>query len=406
MAEKISEQWLHYLWQYQKYAPEALCTDTGQTLQIIKPGYLNKNAGPDFLEAKIIIDGITWAGNIEIHHRASHWQRHNHQHNAAYNNVILHVVWQNDGPIYTQDGQTIATLSLENRVPKQLHSKYQQLMEGRQALACQNSFESVPHFTKLLMLERLLIERLETKADRVLGQLAQYNADWEQTCYATIAEAMGFGLNSEAMARLADEMPLKTLLKQDQLQHIMALLLGQANLLGPVKNEILEKDFLFFKEKYSLNSSISTSTWKYLRLRPSNFAHVRIGQLAQMLARERQIFAKILNAQNLDDLHAVFKADKFGKSSINLLIINAVAPLLVAYSKARDMPQLQDLAIEYLDNMQPENNRIIRLWASVGLQLQQASHSQAAIQWYKNYCLPKHCLSCGVAHYLLQNTKV
>ncbi|WP_333865143.1 DUF2851 family protein, partial [Chitinophaga sp.] len=84
------ESLLQFIWLSGRFNMEGLATTAGEPLEIIHPGQLNRNAGPDFSAAQIRIGRLMWAGNVEVHYRSSDWQRHGHQHNPRYDRVILH----------------------------------------------------------------------------------------------------------------------------------------------------------------------------------------------------------------------------------------------------------------------------------------------------------------------------
>ncbi len=423
----MDEKLLHYIWQFQKFDHSNLQTDLGASLSIFNTGHLNTDAGPDFQEAKICIDGIIWAGNIEIHTKASHWQLHKHQHDKAYNNVVLHVVWENDYIAHTAQNFTIPTLSLCGRVPSQFLEVYHSLMQSQKPIACYDYFAGVNPFQKTLMLEKALIERLQNKAEAILEALEGNQNDWEQTAYQTLAKAMGFSINAAPFERLAAETPIKILRKHQSLAEIEAMLFGQAGFLEhPIDeySENLAKNYQYFRSKYQLKSTVSLEHWKFLRLRPGNFPSLRLAQFAQIIFQTPHLFSAMVHASSTQEVWQLFSltlnpywqvrnnfgqlgaiTHSFGKDSRNLLLINAVAPLLVAYALDKAEPSFTDKAIDLLAELPSENNKITRFWQSMALPIESAAQSQGALEWFKNRCSKKKCLSCSVAHNILNSDK-
>ncbi len=426
MNQILSEKLLHFIWRYQRYDFQNLITETGQNLQIIQVGQLNTNAGPDFLEAKIQINEILWAGNIEIHIKSSDWLQHNHEQNPDYNNVILHVVWENDKEIVRENGQNIPTLSLKNKVENRLLSDYQSLMNNPAPIPCFSQFEKINNITKMLMLEKILVNRLERKAEIVLNLLNENNGDWEETTYQLLARSMGFGLNSMQFEQLAKLVPLKIIQKHNNnILSIEALLFGTAGLIDQPVDEYstnLKKEFLFLKAKYKIDHTIGGFEWKFMRLRPANFPTVRIAQFSQIVKNTRSLFSYFIMFDNLDNLKKMLATQpttywksrvKFGESSnekyigigkatIENLIINTVVPILVAYSMAKNEPEYIEKAIGIIEKLKPENNKITRFWETLNLSSKSAFDSQALIELYNEYCLKKQCLNCNIGMTLLK----
>ncbi len=425
-TEPISEKLLHYIWQFQKFNTPNICIETGEKLQIIQIGQLNTNAGPDFLEAKIKINDIVWVGNIEIHFSAADWHNHNHQNNPAYDNVILHIVWENDRKITRKNGQSIPTLCLKPIVNKIFISDYQALINNHYTVPCQNQFNKVNSITKMLMLEKVLINRLERKANLILENLATNNNDWEQTTYQLLAKTMGFGLNSMPFERLAKIVPLKIIQKHaNNLLAIEALIFGAAGFLeNPADNyaKDLQKEYLFLKAKYNLTHQVQKHEWKFMRLRPKNFPTIRLAQFAQIIQHSKSMFSYFILFNDANTLKTSIKAkpsaywqnhynfgeittDKLagmGMASIENLLINAVAPLLAAYSINKGDSSYIEKAIQLLENLKSESNKITKFWDSLDFHSENAFDSQAKIELYNEYCQKKLCLSCNIGAALLK----
>ncbi|WP_428653351.1 DUF2851 family protein [Runella sp.] len=427
----MSEDFLYFLWQFQYFQKTNLQTVAGEALQILSVGLRNTNAGPDFLNGRILIDGLEWVGNIEMHLRSSDWHRHTHTHDRAYDSVVLHVVWENDTIIERPDGSLIPTLALRSLTSLLLLQKYRSLIDSREVIPCASQFETVPELQKRSMLDRALLQRLQRKASVIHEMLERNQQDWEETTYQLLAQNFGFKINAEPMLRLAQGLPLKVLLKhRDNLMQLQALLLGQSGLLADAKGAddyslTLEREYHFLSIKYQLNShQLLPHEWKFLRLRPANFPTVRLAQLARLIQLHPGFFSLFIHAENVEQLsnllhiqqsdywqkHYLFqkeatgKVPALGKSSMENVIINTVVPLLVAYAEARDNRGFLDKAMEFLEQLSAEKNHLTGLWAELGQTTKTAFDSQAVIELYTHFCQAKQCLNCTIGTTLLRHS--
>lgn len=427
----MNESFLQYLWQFQYFQKDQLETTEKEKIVVIRTGNYNNDAGPDFCNARVKIGEIEWLGHVEIHTRSSEWNTHKHQHDKAYDNVILHVVWEFDKSIQRQDGSSIPTLVLKGRVKENLISEYKKLIGSGHAVPCQNSLARVPAIVKLDALEKALLRRLEVKANFIRDLLEQNSGDWEETAYQVLAKNFGFKINSDSFLTLATVTPYKILRKHaNQLLQIEALLFGQAGMLAPSTKDdyaaSLFQEFTFLKHKYSLKDSLlHASQWKFLRLRPSNFPTVRLAQFAALLSSGNGIFSRLMAVTKYSELETWFrfqtspywqthyrfgkKAAKevppLGKSSIQNIIINSLVPLLVAYGKAKDDQECIDRALEILQHVPRESNRIITGWEELGYPVKSSFDSQALIELFNNSCQKRNCLNCPIGIFLLKPDK-
>lgn len=423
----MKESFLHYIWQFQYFNKEALTCADGQPLTIFKTGIQNTNAGPDFQTAKIKIDDIEWAGSIELHVKASEWNDHNHFRDQAYDNVILHVVWVDDKPVYRSDKTRIPTLELKGKVDGSIIHSYKKLMESAQPIACHNALPSVDRLLISSMIDSSLVKRLEAKADAVIETVKRNNNDWDQTTFELLARNFGFKVNSEPFQQLARSLSYKIVLKQaDNLVQIEALLFGQGGFLdveiGDEYYQLLRREHNVLKSKYSLSPTIKKAQWKFLRLRPANFPTIRIAQFSSLLYLVKNIFSVLIEINESSALKNLFLVNqstywiehyqfnkraktpvaRLGASSVDNLIINTVAPILVAFGKAKDDQDFVDKAIRLLQELIPENNTIIRKWGSLHVNPINASDSQGLIELYNNYCVPRKCLNCRIGAAILK----
>ncbi len=422
----MTEDFIHYLWQFQKFDRTDLQTETGERLQVVSPGQAHTHAGPDFQNAQIIIDAIKWAGTVEIHTRSSDWIRHTHQTDDAYENVILHVVWIHDQAIFRKDGSSIPTLALQNRTNESWLNQYRTLIEGREPLACGTQFASATELTRRLMLDRTLIQRLSIKSEKVQQILVRTQNDWEETSWQMLGRAMGASLNAEPMEWLSRQVPLKILRKhRDQPFQVEALLFGASGLLpGQPADEYsiqLSKEAHYLLKKYQIDP-LPASVWKFLRLRPASFPTVRIAQLAQLSALPTSLFSYILTHPDTAVIEKQWQVSPsaywqshytfgkpsrqgithLGKDTIHRLIINAVVPLLTAFSHHKADSTFLDLAIELLEKLPPETNSVTDTWKKYGLKCQNAADSQGALEWMQSYCNQRKCLHCSIGMSILK----
>jgi hypothetical protein len=401
----VNESFLQYLWQFQYFDKRELTTTAGEVLNIINPGILNSDSGPDFSNVKIRIDNIDWVGNVEIHIQSLGWYEHKHDQDQAYENVVLHVVWEENKPVYRKDGTRIPALQLKHRVEDHLIKSYHTLINNPRSIPCEKSFPAVDAVIKHSMIDKALMQRLETKAKQITTWHQQNKGDWEETTYQLLAANFGFKINKEPFLQLAKSLPYKFIQKhRDQLMQVESLLFGQAGfLVAKTKDEYLARlfnEFQFLGKKYDLiNQQLQVTQWKFLRLRPANFPTLRLAQFASLLATHKSIFSSILELPDYKALVNFFgiqpssywqnhyrfgkksktRVPDFGESSRDTIIINTVVPLLVAYGQSRDDWSLVDRAVQILQAIPSEKNKITKLWQNLGYPCNSAFDSQGMI---------------------------
>lgn len=422
----IREDLLHYIWKTKRFHLQELLSTEGEPIEIQDFGTHNPNAGPDFLNAKVKIGDTLWAGNVEMHVQASEWLKHGHSKDAAYENVILHVVLEEDAPILRTSGTRIPCLTMRKRIPPKLAATYQQLLHTEHWIPCATQFGEVPEITKHFWLDRLLVERLEQKTNLIQTCLETNQFNWEETFYQVLARNFGVKVNAEPFERLAQSIPLLTLAKhKDQAFQIEALLFGQAGLLDVTFNDEypkrLQKEYQFLQKKHQL-TPMRAVNWKFLRLRPANFPSIRIAQFAQLIYQSTHLFRKLLEAENVQQIEQLFQVqlgdywhthyvfDKpsklrkktLGAATVRLLLINTVAPFLFLYGAQKAEDRYQKRALELLEALPPESNTIITGWKALGMKPESAYQTQALIQLKNVYCTKKRCLECAVGNAILR----
>ena len=419
------EKLMQYVWKHRLWRSEDMVTNTGKKVRVVDPGLLNTDAGPDFFNAKIEIDGHMWVGNVEMHYRATDWKRHHHDSDKAYDSVILHVVAKDDAPVRRTNGELIPQLVLE--VSPQFNADYASLVGATIEVPCATKIKQVPHLTIVEWVEGLAFERLHGKVERIHQLLDSFNGSWEDVCYVTLARNFGFGINNDAFERLARRTPLRLLGKHsDSVQQIEALLFGQAGMLDAQKPGMdsyynqLCTEYAFLSNKFQL-TPMEKESWKLFRIRPQNFPYRRIAMLAQFIEGGFRMMNRILEAEGEKEMRALFEVElsgywtkhyTFGKpneratatlsrSSIDIILINTVAPLLYAYGELTSNYEMTDKAIKLLEDLRAESNSIVSHFVAYGIDCPDALTSQALVQLKREYCDARKCIYCKIGHHLL-----
>jgi len=425
LISPISEDFLHYIWKTKKLNTDSLVTTTGRPLQIIDFGVHNSDSGPDFFNGKVKIDDTVWAGNIEMHIRSSDWYRHNHQSDRSYNNVILHVVFEHDKEIVLNDGNVLPCLELKGRIPKIFLDNYLQLSQSVDRIPCERNIQSVDKDKISLWKYSLILDRFERKTKLIQELLHESQNDWEQTLYVMIARYFGSKVNAEPFERLARTTPLNIVLKnRDKADALDALFFGQAGMLKANYKDAyynsLQKEYQYLAKKYDLKP-IDAVAWKFSRLRPPNFPTVRMAQLSALLHKSEGIFSKIKSLDDINKIRSIFEitpntywdnhykfdapsasaSKQLSQSFIDLLLINAVAPVLFYYGKSTGDEVYTDKALRLLESLPPEQNSITRLWSELGLKSKTAFDAQSLIHLKTSFCDLKRCLNCKIGHEIL-----
>lgn len=419
------EKLMQYVWKHRLWRSEDMVTNTGKKVRVVDPGLLNTDAGPDFFNAKIEIDGHMWVGNVEMHYRATDWKRHRHDSDKAYDSVILHVVAKDDAPVRRTNGELIPQLVLE--VSPQFNADYASLVGATIEVPCAEKIKQVPHLTIVEWVEGLAFERLHGKVERIHQLLDSFNGSWEDVCYVTLARNFGFGINNDAFERLARRTPLRLLGKHsDSVLQIEALLFGQAGMLDAQKPGMdsyynqLCTEYAFLSNKFQL-TPMEKESWKLFRIRPQNFPYRRIAMLAQFIEGGFRMMSRIHEAEGEKEMRALFEVElsgywtkhyTFGKpneratatlsrSSIDIILINTVAPLLYAYGELTGNYEMTDKAIKLLEDLRAESNSIVAHFVAYGIDCPDALTSQALVQLKREYCDARKCIYCKIGHHLL-----
>ena len=397
------EELMYYVWQQRLFSAITTLDDT--PLEVIHPGLRNLDAGPDFFNAKVKIDGMVWAGNVEMHVKASDWFRHNHQNDPNYDNVILHVVMQADAVVRHQSGEPIMTVVM--RIPQDIMNKYQALTAQQpysfSAIRCVSDLGNVPNLVLHDWLTSLAMTRMLGKTKRVQDLVEKGKDSWQEALYVMLARSLGTGINSDTFERLARSLPFAFLLKHldDPLQ-VRALLLGQAGLI-PLNEERMLQEYAFLRAKFQL-TPLTPSCWKMARRRPQASPVVRLEALASLLAFHKNLFSEILEAKDIAALQRIFVIPyKIGLQTANSVIINAVVPILLAYGQWEADDELSERALDLLEKIPAESNRYMEYWTACGIPNRNAFESQALLHLYREYCEPHKCINCRLGAWILRN---
>ncbi len=422
----MTEEFLQYIWKHALFNRSELITTEGKPIEIVRSGLHNSDAGPDFFNAQIRIDNTLWAGNVEVHIKASDWFRHNHQIDKAYKNVILHVVWENDKDIELSDGFVVPTLLLKDFVASDIFKKYEELKSSSKSIPCEKDIQKVDQITLTSWLDRLVAERLERKTDLIVSNLEKSINDWEETFYRLILRTLGNPINSEPFERLANVLPFKIIHKhRANLLQVEALLLGQAGFLEENFNDEyvvkLQQEYRYLKNKLNL-TPMSKSEWKFMRIRPPQFPTIRLAQLASVIHSQEHLFREAMEADTEFDIIKLFsvkpseywqnhfqpdkpstrQAGPIGKSTIEILMINAVIPTMFIYGRHTGKDEISEKALDILHVIKAEKNSIVKKWDAIGIKASDAYESQALLQLRKEYCDLRKCVNCAIGHQLMK----
>ena len=424
----MNEQMLHFVWQFRLFKNTYLKTVAGQTIEILDPGIHNLNAGPDFFNAKIRLDNTLWVGNVELHIDGRDWHRHKHHVDAAYNNVILHIVMHSPEKTVTVSGIDVPIMIM--CIAPEVLEMQNQLQQGGEMAPCYKSLKIMNKFELNAWLDRMALEKLENRCHEMSRQLEQLNGNWEELFFRVLARSFGFGINADAFQLWSKSLPINLLKKhRNSLFQIEALCFGQAGFLDEMMTDdayknALTKEYRFLKDKYQL-IPIEKHLWRFLRLRPANFPTIRLAQVCQLVFRVDNLFASFIRAHSLGQIRELFlfelsdywqnhytfgnvstqKTKKVGTTAQNLIILNAIVPVMFYYGTKHSDELLQQKALDLLSDMKPEKNSVISGWEKAGVKCHNAMQSQALIHLKKNYCELKKCLRCRIGHLVIAKHK-
>lgn len=422
----MKEDFLHHIWKFKKFDTLNLKTSNEEEITINNVGHYLELAGPDFFNAQITIGNQKWAGNVEIHLKSSDWYVHHHEQDSGYENVILHVVWENDTAIFRSDNSEIPVLELKNYVNPEVVANYQSLLSPKSWIFCEKQLKEIDEFTLKNWQERLFFERLERKSKPIFELLEQTNQDWEAVLFLLLAKNFGLNTNGEIFMKIVQSIPFSIIRKESfEVENLEALLFGMAGLLDADKEDNYYKDlkfrYYYLLHKYQIEKTLVEPV-QFFKHRPDNFPTIRLSQLANLYHTYQNLFSKIstLNSLKLSyelfqiaaseywqnhyqfDKESTKKKKMLSKSFIDLIIINTIIPLQFAYAKSVGKEVSEDL-IALLNEVAPEKNAVIDKFASFGIQSKNAFETQSLLQLKNEYCNKSKCLQCAIGMELLKN---
>ncbi len=419
----MKEDFLHYIWQYQKFTNQSLLTEQGKKLQVLGVGELNTDSGPDFYNAQLVLGDQRWAGTVEVHIKSSDWYVHKHHQDIAYNNVILHVVWEDDMPLFDVNNNPVETLVLKGKVSLKLLSVYANLLARKKRIPCEAQLQGVSTFTINFWKEKLLVQRLERKAQIIKEQCVSYKNDWEAVLFESLAENFGLKINAAPFGQLAKSISFKVFKKElRSTLAIEALLFGQANLLSKKIDDTyyseLQLEYKYLKQKHQLKTA--PVVLQFFRLRPSSFPTIRLSQFASVYLLNKNLFSKIIEAKTVKDIQELFlvsassywndhyvfgktsakRQKKISKSFLDLLIVNTIIPIKYMYAKSIGVDNFEELLMLFRA-IKPEKNNITKTFRSLGVSIKNSADSQSLIELKTKYCNAHKCLQCAIGNKLL-----
>ncbi|ARV06265.1 hypothetical protein BTO04_05930 [Polaribacter sp. SA4-10] len=416
----MKEEFLHYVWKYKLFSQKSLEIHSKEKIIVVKSGIYNTNSGPDFLNSQLKIESQLWAGNVEIHVKSSDWYLHQHEKDANYDAVILHVVWEHDTAVFMKNNKPIPTLVLKDLVDDNLLKNYQKLvLKQPDWIPCETQINTVESFTFNNWLERLYFERLANKSNSINQLLVASNNDFEAVLFQLIAKNFGLKVNAEAFLRLAKSIDF-SIIRKERFNELVfsALLFGQAGFLeGNIQDEYhsqLKKEYEYLQHKYNLHP-IANRQFMFFRMRPSNFPTIRIAQLVSLFHQQENLFSKVIKIENLEGFYTLFSvgvnefwkthytfesiskksAKNLTKSFIDLLIINTIIPLKFLYQKSRGEVD-EERIIKLIKQIKPEKNSIISKFSDLKINSTSAFETQSLLELRNNYCASKRCLKCAI----------
>lgn len=422
----MREEFLHYVWQYKKFDFSNLTTVAGESLTILNYGSYLQQSGPDFFNGRVIIDGQQWAGNIEIHAKSSDWYLHNHEKDANYDNVILHVVWEYNIPIFRKDNTEIPALELRKYIPKKTLEHYRELSTEKSWIYCENQIAEIDGFILRNWQESLFLERLERKYAAIGQLLSETKKDWEAVLFCMLAKNFGLNTNGESFLKIAKSIPFSVIRKESfEVSNLESLLFGTADLFlaetqdNYTKN--LKKQYDYLIQKYQLKK-VPIEPLQFFKHRPGNFPTIRLAELAMLYNKRQQLFSEIISMTKLKDFYQLFdagvseywenhyqfdrespkKKKQFSKALVDLLVINTIIPIRFAHAKSQGK-EISEFLLGLLKEVSAEKNAVVDKFNGFGVKAKNAFESQSLLQLKNEYCNHGKCLQCAIGIELLKN---
>ena len=424
----MKEEFLHYIWKHQMFSKRSLVTTDNKNVIIKSVGLHNHNSGPDFFNAKIEIDNLVWAGNVEIHVKSSDWYLHRHESDVNYDTVVLHIVWKDDVEIFNKNNHPLPTVEISNFISKDVLGNYHRLFSKElRWIPCEKSIEFIDSFTMNNWKTRLYFERLEAKSKLIDVLLLASNNDYEAVLFKLLMKNFGLKINGDSFLNLANSIDFSIIRKeQNNVLKLNALLFGQAGFLQQELEEsyfrLLKKEYSYLKHKYNV-LPIANEQFQFFRMRPTNFPTIRIAQIAAVYHQHQSLFSKLMSFTKLEEFYDLFnvplnefwkthytfkkiapkKTKKVTGSFVDLLLINTIIPLKFNYFKSLNR-NVDEEFLDFLKNIKPEKNSIVSKFSELNIKANNAFDSQVLLELKNNYCTKKRCLQCAIGNRLIKKT--
>lgn len=421
----MNEEFLYFVWKSGQLLKSSLKLTNGNTIQIHSFGTQNFNQGPDFLSGKVEINGYVWVGHIEMHVKTSDWYKHRHHTDPNFSNVILHVVWEHDLFSF-ENTENVPVLEINSIISQKVIERYVELKNSIRAFSCYQMFHENYTLNLLAQLDLASIERIQEKSKTIDILIQEHQMDWDWIFYLKLSQYLVGAVNEEAIAELHSIITWPMIQKcSDELYKLEALYFTASGLI----NKNLESEYIMqlriegnhLKNLYKLKI-MRSQMWKFLRMRPGQFPTIRIAQLVTLLFYLKRPFQKFMYAENLKEIYRLFefpvsefwqshyhfeskatdrKHCHIGKGTIDIIIINVLCPIMYKYGEIYCEEKWKNKSLNLLEELSPEKNRIINLWKPFGIVPESAFYSQAMIQQYTKYCIPKRCLECKLGNKII-----
>lgn len=377
----MTEEYLHFVWRKKRIPSLNLKLTDGRTIDVLHYGFYNSNqGGPDFSMGIILLDGAELVGPVEMHVKGSDWYLHKHHIDSNYDNVILHVVYENDRQVI-QNGRHIPTLELKGLIDPVHKRNYYNgsfVMEGISCSAMRHDHLAALESMKIkAYFERLNIKL--TEAQRLAGSSKQ------RVILRLLAWAFGTTVNRSGFDELCTRIPLSVIRQMG-------------------RNDSF--DFICSQADLPHGTDAGRITWEFTGMRPQNSPAVRIPQFASCVALLFSMDAEtkwlsggvdfireILQKLNSPDNN---NCQKLSKIFIDHLLINVFIPAIYLDQTVVNEEQIRDRVIDELKSIRPESNKITRMWKREGVIPVSAFDSQALFALNAYYCSRKKCLSCDI----------
>ena len=384
----------------------------GRMFKVLNHGDYNAyESGPDFLNAKIEIDGLVWFGNVELHLKSKDWYSHKHQNDSAYDNVILHVVLENNGDVFIKN-EKIPTLELINVIQQEHYQKFELLLKNKKTILCGSLLYSIPDILIVSLQERALIDRLNRKTNNIIVHAGL--SDPKQILYFLMARAMGAKINQLPFEELTHRLPLHEL-KNKKIRNQSDLIVISSGLSCPDSiTDHLAYKRIIQSGKQLINGSVSLQSWKFAGTRPGNSPKIRIVQFARIIQQfDFEVSFVYLDTENL--LQYILKLltieeetpsllSGFNQLSLSFkhqLIINCFVPFIYWFGQKKEDELLVEKSIELLRLLPAEQNATIEKWLKHKIVPRNAAESQSMLEVINELCSKKKCLSCEIGMRLL-----